>query len=252
VISIADYVVSSYVPTLASLTKARQHWTPIARHELAALLICEASTKETSAHLPHAVDEVLVVRECLTSAGVGVLNEPAAHTSLSDLRALLESLPPRVLHMACHGLQHSDPLKSCFLLRDGKLSIQDIIQLKLPNAFLAYLSACHTAKGDQNAPDQAMHLAASMLFCGFRSVVGTMWCVMQCLLPMLPMLNLFISRSMCDADGPNMARHFYESLFDRGQVDLDDIAYAFDDAVQTLRRSKVPASRWVSFMHIGG
>jgi hypothetical protein len=69
----------------------------------------------------------------------------------------------------------SPPLKSGLLLQDGKLSIEDILRLRLPQAMLAYLSACQTAKGDNNAPDQAIHLAASMLFSGFRSVIGTMW-----------------------------------------------------------------------------
>lgn len=49
------------------------------------------------------------------------------------------------------------------------------MELKLTNAVLAYLGACETAKGDKYQPDQAVHLAASMLFCGFRSVVATMW-----------------------------------------------------------------------------
>jgi hypothetical protein len=39
---------------------------------------------------------------------------------------------------------------------------------------LAFLSACQTAKGDEDMPDQAVHLAASMLFCGFKSVIATM------------------------------------------------------------------------------
>jgi CHAT domain-containing protein len=60
-------------------------------------------------------------------------------------------------------------------MQDGRLAIEDMLQMNLPQGVLAYLSACQTAKGDRNAPDQAVHLAASMLFCGFRSVVGTMW-----------------------------------------------------------------------------
>jgi CHAT domain-containing protein len=171
-----DYVVSSYIPTLASLTKARGLWTPIARSDLAGLLICETSTAEGSAaYLPDVVDEILAVRGCFASAGARVLNKHTTHTSASELRALLEEAPAQILHMACHGIQDSDPLKSSFLLHDGRLSIEDIIQLNLPHASVAFLSACQTAKGDQNSPDQAVHLAASMLFCGFRSVVGTMW-----------------------------------------------------------------------------
>lgn len=37
------------------------------------------------------------------------------------------------------------------------------------------LSACETATGDSEQPDQAVHLAAAMLFVGFRSVIATMW-----------------------------------------------------------------------------
>jgi CHAT domain-containing protein len=40
---------------------------------------------------------------------------------------------------------------------------------------LAFLSACETAKGDKTIPDEAMHLAATLLFAGFRGVVATMW-----------------------------------------------------------------------------
>jgi CHAT domain-containing protein len=58
----ADYVVSSYIPTLASLTKAAHLWTPIVRSELAGLFICEASTNGgSSAYLPHALEEVGIV-----------------------------------------------------------------------------------------------------------------------------------------------------------------------------------------------
>jgi CHAT domain-containing protein len=60
-------------------------------------------------------------------------------------------------------------------MRDRLLTVQDLMQLKLPHAFFAFLSACETAKGDRKHPDQAIHLAACMLALGFRSVIGTMW-----------------------------------------------------------------------------
>jgi CHAT domain-containing protein len=49
------------------------------------------------------------------------------------------------------------------------------MELDLSKAFLAFLSACETARGDEGQPDQTVHLAATMLFAGFRSVVATMW-----------------------------------------------------------------------------
>jgi hypothetical protein len=57
---------------------------------------------------------------------------------------------------------------------------------------------------------------------------------------------------MSDEDGPDVARWFYESLFTHGELDLDDIAYALDDAVAKLRETGAPASRWALLIHVGG
>jgi hypothetical protein len=57
---------------------------------------------------------------------------------------------------------------------------------------------------------------------------------------------------MSDQDGPNVARWFYEALFEHVQLDLDDVPYALSDAVSKLRQSGVPASRWASMVHVGG
>jgi hypothetical protein len=137
-------------------------------------------------------------------------------------------------------------------MNDGKLTIESVLQLDLPQAVLAYLSACQTAKGDRSAPDQAVHLAASMLFCGFRSVIGTMWSAHYlCSLTKVHTHSLRC-RLMHDEDGPKLARRFYEALFEKDMLDLDDIAYALDEAVQYLRVQGVPAQRWALFMHMGG
>jgi hypothetical protein len=57
---------------------------------------------------------------------------------------------------------------------------------------------------------------------------------------------------MHDEDGPVLARRLYEILFEKELLDLDDIPYALDEAVQALRRASVPAQRWAPFMHLGG
>jgi hypothetical protein len=57
---------------------------------------------------------------------------------------------------------------------------------------------------------------------------------------------------MSDEDGPRLARRFYEVLFEREQIVLDDIPYALDAAVQTLRSAGALARRWALFMHMGG
>jgi hypothetical protein len=57
---------------------------------------------------------------------------------------------------------------------------------------------------------------------------------------------------MSDEDGPKVAKGMYERLFEKDRLDLDDIPYALDDAVRTLRESGVPAKRWALYMHMGG
>ena len=68
-----------------------------------------------------------------------------------------------------------NPLESGFIMRDDILTIAKLMPLSLPKAFFAFLSACETAKGHAGQPDQAIHLAATMLFIGFKSVIATMW-----------------------------------------------------------------------------
>jgi CHAT domain-containing protein len=174
----SDYLVSSYIPTLHSLIKSRDAWAPIRRSDLTGLVICEESSHSSSTkYLPEAANEARIVRDCFESAHAQVLNNVSTQTMRAELLSLLENTPAHVLHLACHAVQDAEPLNSGIVLQDGQLTIEDIMRLSLPQATLAYLSACQTAKGDQNAPDQAVHIAASMLFCGFRSVIGTLWCV---------------------------------------------------------------------------
>jgi hypothetical protein len=77
-------------------------------------------------------------------------------------------------------------------------------------------------------------------------VVSTHFCVV----PVGDYMNA--CRMMNDDDGPAIAREFYEALFARETLDLDDIAYALDGAVAKLREDGAPASRWAAFIHIGG
>jgi CHAT domain-containing protein len=36
---------------------------------------------------------------------------------------------------------------------------------------------CHTTVGDEESPDEAIHLVSAIQFAGLRSVIGTMWAV---------------------------------------------------------------------------
>jgi CHAT domain-containing protein len=120
-------------------------------------------------------DEITEVVNIASRAGMSIKKQNASTSAkVSELLTHFES--SHFIHVACHGIQDPiSPLKSCFCVSDGTVSVQELMNLDLKNAFLAFLSACETAKGDRQQPDQTIHLAAAMLFVGFKSVIATLW-----------------------------------------------------------------------------
>jgi hypothetical protein len=96
------------------------------------------------------------------------------------VETVLEALPhASIVHFACHGdYSRVRPLDSGFHMRDGIVTLRDLMRINVPNAFLAYLNACDTAYCVSNGAVTSNHimesLAATMLFVGYKSVVGTM------------------------------------------------------------------------------
>jgi CHAT domain-containing protein len=107
------------------------------------------------------------------TADIRDTSDPPTAADVSDA---LESA--NFIHLACHGTQDAThPLSSGFCLSDRILTVEELTRRDLKGAFFAFLSACETAKGDKAQPDQTIHLAATLLFTGFKSVVATMWYV---------------------------------------------------------------------------
>jgi CHAT domain-containing protein len=96
----------------------------------------------------------------------------------------------------CHGLLEADkPFDASLELYKDNLTLLEIVRSQLPSAEFAFLAACHTAElTEGSAAEEGLHLAAAMQYCGFRSVVGTMW-------------------AMADTDGADLSTHFYKTLF---------------------------------------
>jgi CHAT domain-containing protein len=171
--SVFDYVVSSYTPSLKSLLSDHP---PINEQYKVAVIIqpdapnhgCLPDTEKELRNIEKHVPSHSLIR-------LGVKNNPAT------VHDVLFHLPrSHIVHFACHGDQNAnDPLESCLILHDGKpLKVKEIMAQPMPNALLAFLCACETAMGAEKLPDEAMHIAASLLFAGFRGVVATMWSVL--------------------------------------------------------------------------
>jgi CHAT domain-containing protein len=132
---------------------------------------------EANIPLPNAMTELDLIEDKM-QARLVPLNHLKRNLQPRSVDALVAMKDAYLIHLACHGVQDRlQPLQSGFLLRDGRLTISDIMQLKLENTLFAFLASCESAAGDREQPDEAIHLGAAMLFMGVKSIVGTLWLV---------------------------------------------------------------------------
>ncbi|KDR71661.1 hypothetical protein GALMADRAFT_75010, partial [Galerina marginata CBS 339.88] len=224
----SEYFITSYTPTIGALLAG----IPTSSSESFKMMVAIQS-----AELPSTKKELDRIKRHVPSDALVVLGVPGAPAQVEVVASQLSGVS--IVHFACHGKQDRvNPLDSGLRLSDGLLRVSRIMQEPMPNGSLAFLCACETGMGDENLPDEAMSLGASLLFSGFRRVVATMW-------------------EMMDEDGPSIADAFYEEIF-RGVdgkptliPDTTKSARALHMAVQKLRSQKVSFDRWVPFIHMG-
>jgi CHAT domain-containing protein len=152
----------------------------LSKSALSLSLVAEKQAADPTLDIIAGVDrEVEHVAVVAKANGVKIAHQQVGSTSIVDTASAMQAA--NMIHLACHGVQDdSDATQSGFCLGDGRLTISKLMELKLDDAFVAFLGACSTAKGDKEQPDQAMHLAAAMLYSGFKSVVASMWYVDVC------------------------------------------------------------------------
>ncbi|KAJ1300058.1 hypothetical protein OPQ81_011178 [Rhizoctonia solani] len=223
-----DYVVSSYTPTLTALLAS----TPsVLRPDSRVLLISQEATPGHSP-LPGTAQELGYIQSRVKSTAqcTQLMNEQATTTAVLDAMEHHDWV-----HLACHAHQNvEDATKSGFFLHDGTLDLAAINQRSFKNKGLAFLSACQTAKGDKELPDEAVHLASGMLMAGYTSVIATMW-------------------SVNDGDAPLVADRVYAQLMKDRKVGNGEAGKALHNAVAELREKvgEKEFGRWVPFIHIG-
>jgi CHAT domain-containing protein len=174
----ADYIVSSYTPTLTALLRAQKSGLSFHKHETKLGLVAATETWDVGFPiLQHVKDEISLVQAAAEGASISVNDSNICAGNATTVARVSEVLKnTNVVHIACHGTQNTrNALSSGYCLSNGNLSVSRLMDLDLKSTFFAFLSACETAKGDEKQPDQTVHLAAAMLFVGFRSVVATMW-----------------------------------------------------------------------------
>ncbi|KAL5640004.1 hypothetical protein ACGC1H_007341 [Rhizoctonia solani] len=223
-----NYAISSYTPTLSALLAS----TPSQfNRRCQVLAIGQASTPGQN-RLPGTTKELAHVK--------AHTHNKTEYSQLTDSQATTAAVLDAMeqhdwVHLACHASQNcKDPIKSGFHLHDGTLDLSTISQRSFKNKGLAFLSACQTATGDENLPDEAIHLASGMLMSGYPSVIATMW-------------------SVDDNDAPLVADKVYAQLMKGGMLGNGEAGRALHYAVAELREKvkEKEFGRWVPYIHIG-
>ena len=226
--NLPDLYISSYTPTLTALIRARRRNPPHFAAERKRFMAIGQAT---------AVGESELLSVGAELANIGQLVDGLVTFTRIDgeeccIPRMVEELGKNEwVHLACHGLpDRKQPFQSAFALHDGHFTIQRIIGCDLKNPEFAYLSACHTTVGDEESPDEVIHLAQATQFVGYRSVIGTMWAV-------------------DDSETSKITSRFYKDMVDEsGCLDHTRAAFALN---KTMRSVNIPFDQRILYVHLG-
>ncbi|KAG2034104.1 CHAT domain-containing protein [Suillus americanus] len=229
-----DLYICSYTPTLSALVRSRQMMKRRVAPSFATIGQGQPGAGKGKALLGVDSELELVHKLVPATANRTTVSGDAA-TRAGALQALEENT---WVHLACHGKQDPrQPYNSHFVMRGEHLTLLDIMERDIPHAEFAFLSASHTAVGDETTPDEVIHLAAGLQFSGFKSVIGTLW-------------------EVNDAIAEHVVEAFYKYMF----MDLKDgtgvvmdctrAAWALNRATHAVK-TKVPLEQRMVFIHIG-
>ena len=227
----SDLYIPSYTPSLSALIESRKCGTLSDASDNSKPSILLVAQPET---LPGADGEIKVIRQTETPVTTLI-------SAMATPKTVIEGLKGhRFAHFVCHGLlETGKPFDASLELHGDNLTLLSIVGSQLPTAEFVFLSACHTAELTEGSlTDEGLHLAAAMQYCGFRSVVGTMW-------------------AMADTDGEDLSKHFYKAIFadkakQNGVPYHERSALALQLAVKKLRKKRgMTLERWVNFVHYG-
>jgi CHAT domain-containing protein len=165
-----------------------------------------------------------------------VLPAPGTTATREATTAALAKHP--IAHFACHGVADCvNPANSRLVLDDhltDPFTITAIAALQLPDAQMAYLSACSTT-GTQWDADEVTDLTGAFQLAGYPTVIGTLW-------------------PINDADATRTAQDFYRQLTCNGTNPPDpaNAALALHDAVRQQRAAHARRPvHWAAHIHTG-
>jgi hypothetical protein len=226
--TVLDRVVSSYTPTLRALVEARRDHERRDDGTYDRLLLVDVPDLPGLAPIDSAAERAALLA-AFPEDRCTVLDSSLA----TPETVAAELFRHRWVHFSCHGDQHlDDPSLGGLLLRDGMLTVADISTGRFRGDF-AGLSACKTAVGGADLPDEMITLAAALHYTGYRHVIAALWAV----------------------DNQASAEVFgtlYRAVAADGQLFPDRAPAALHEAVRAIRDSCPDwPHRWTPFIHTG-
>jgi hypothetical protein len=226
--TVLDRVVSSYTPTLRVLREAM---------EVSAERAAAGSDRLLFVGVPDAPDQLQLAEEVAGEREFLRERFPSDLTVIEGGDATMSTVQAamaqhRWIHLSCHGHQDlNDPSTAGFVLSNGTFSITRISAMHYTGEY-AFLSACKTATGGLNLPDEVITLAAALNYTGYRHVLATLWSVD-------PTVAMEVTEAV------------YPRLINDGVFDPDKSALALHHAVRMLRAGGRPLDDWLPFTHNG-
>ncbi|KAF3918158.1 hypothetical protein ABW20_dc0101999 [Dactylellina cionopaga] len=249
--SAMDFVVSCYISTAKALRFARDRlqWSNddaqgepnVDAHGKALLISAPEEDLDFEGEIG-AIKEVIEKHHRTVSVSDGSRKKILHHIKHSS-----------IVHFACHGVSvgfdpSSEPpkspsdsyllLKGSLEIPDEKLTVDDLAKVRHLRAWLAFLSACSTAKNSaESLTDEMIHIANAFQLAGYPHVVGTLW-------------------ETDDECAKAVSKAFYENLLggDGSGNTRRSVAAALHEAIRELRRNrefKKDYIAWAPFVYIG-
>jgi hypothetical protein len=225
--TVLDRVISSYTPTLRALRDAMKGRTDVSPGAGRLLFV----------GVPEAPDQLPMAEDVAREHDFLIEHFPGDLTVLSGrdatVAAVQAAMPGhRWIHLSCHGYQDlHDPSAAGLELSDGILTVTRLSSARYAGD-LAFLSACRTAAGGVDLPDEVITLAAALNYTGYRNVVATLW-------------------SVDPAVAAHMTAAVYTAMITNSGFEPDRSAAALHKAARALRDDGRPLDDWLPFTHTG-
>jgi len=167
---VLDRIAVSYMPNVRSLPVARAAWRGMPK---SLRVLAVEAPQPTSAPPLRTADEIAAV-QAHHGPDFRVIWLPGTDATSPALRKALSQF--EVLHFAGHARADPDPLAGGMLLANDKLlTIRELLAGGIGAARFAVLSACETARVEDQTSDEMVSFPTALMQCGFGGVVGSLW-----------------------------------------------------------------------------